>query len=269
MIRFNTTNSLEELQLTGVYTITCTANNKVYVGSAQTSFQTRLYHHYCVLNVGKHKNRYLQNAWNKYGSDNFTFDIIEVCDKEFCLSTEQYWMNTLDCTNKSIGYNINPLATSTPSNCRETQLKKSLTMKAHYASGRLVSNFKGKETWNKGMVMSEEHRQKLSIAAKNRVCTEEGKRKRSVALRNNSSEVEVFDMQGNSLGVWNSMMDLHEWSIDNGHTLPMILRNKDGRNGYSPYILKHQNISNVCRGKVDNYKGLRFRLLTAPSDSDV
>jgi group I intron endonuclease len=268
MIKFNTTNTIEELQQTGVYTITCTINNKVYVGSAQTSFQKRLYHHFCVLNVNKHKNRYLQNAWNKYGAESFTFDIIEKCDKSFCLSTEQYWMNMLNCTNKSIGYNINPLATSTPSNCRESQLKKSIKMKENYATGKMVSAFKDKEPWNKGISMSNEHKQKLSIAAKNRVCTEEGLKKRRQSIRNGKSEVEVLDINNVSLGIWNSIVDLSEWSIENGHTLPMILRNKEGRNGYSPYILKQQNISHVCNGKVDNYKGLRFRLIAAPTTSD-
>ena len=39
----------------------------------------------------------------------------------------------------------------------------------------------------------------------------------------------------------------------------MILRNKKGRNGHSPYKLSSQNICNCANGLITHYKGLIFR----------
>jgi group I intron endonuclease len=92
----------------GIYTITCLANNKIYVGSTTRLFCQRWGDHKAMLNKGKHTNIHLQRAWNKYGSEAFVFEILELCDKEFILSIEQYWINMLDSYSK--GFNRNPNA---------------------------------------------------------------------------------------------------------------------------------------------------------------
>lgn len=43
----------------------------------------------------KHFNIHLQNAWDKYGSDNFLFEILEECDKECLKDKEEYYIQTL------------------------------------------------------------------------------------------------------------------------------------------------------------------------------
>lgn len=58
-----------------VYKITNIVNGKFYIGSTN-DFSRRIFDHSRKLKVGKHYNKHLQNSWNKYGSENFVFDII-------------------------------------------------------------------------------------------------------------------------------------------------------------------------------------------------
>lgn len=81
--------------ITGVYQIRNVINGKIYLGSTSRRFSQRKAEHFKNLRKGLHKNRHLQNAWNKYGSKNFVFEIIEVCDKEKCVEREQHYLCTL------------------------------------------------------------------------------------------------------------------------------------------------------------------------------
>jgi len=80
---------------TGVYLIKNKVNNKIYVGSTASSFKKRFYDHTNSLNKNEHYNQFLQKSWNKYGSYNFEFIILEKCSKEDCLKREQYHLDTL------------------------------------------------------------------------------------------------------------------------------------------------------------------------------
>lgn len=101
----------------GIYRIINIDKNKVYVGSS-INLKSRKYKHFKDLERNIHCNKKLQNSYNKYGKDNFIFEIIEEVsyseDKEFLKKTllerEQYWIDELDTVN--VGYNINPLAMS-------------------------------------------------------------------------------------------------------------------------------------------------------------
>ena len=81
-------------------------NNKVYIGSS-VNIERRWYSHRYDLRCNKHNNKHLQNAWNKYGEDNFEFIVLEeVKDKSALRIREQYWLNKYQAFNASIGYNI-------------------------------------------------------------------------------------------------------------------------------------------------------------------
>lgn len=65
----------------GIYAITNLVNNKKYIGQA-VDIEDRWKDHIRDLNNNKHHNPPLQNAWNKYGMDNFSFSILCECDVE-------------------------------------------------------------------------------------------------------------------------------------------------------------------------------------------
>jgi group I intron endonuclease len=139
---------------TGVYTITNLITNKVYVGSATKDFRIRWRIHLSNLRLNKHHSKYLQNSFNKYGESNFIFEILEECLPEFCLSTEQYWMNMLNVCNRKYGYNATPVA-GNRSGFRFSEESK-----------RKMSNSQKGISRNVGKVMSEKTKNKLSIIVK-------------------------------------------------------------------------------------------------------
>jgi len=105
IITSNTNNS-------GIYLIINLQNNKFYVGSA-VNLRKRKNKHLQQLRNNKHDNQYLQNSFNKYGESNFVFVSIEdVSNRNNLTIREQYWIDTLDATNKEIAYNICPTANS-------------------------------------------------------------------------------------------------------------------------------------------------------------
>jgi hypothetical protein len=91
-------------KICGVYKITNTANGKFYVGSSK-DIKSRWYQHTSRLNENKHGNSYLQNAWNKYGSQSFKFELIEECNPEIQFEREQFYLNELNPFDDN-GYNI-------------------------------------------------------------------------------------------------------------------------------------------------------------------
>ena len=96
---------ISEQKLSGIYMILNKINRKCYVGSSKDIIN-RWSQHKNKLLKEKHINQYLQNAFNKYGLNNFEFWIIEECSEEDLLVREQYWMDFHVCYDHKYGYNI-------------------------------------------------------------------------------------------------------------------------------------------------------------------
>lgn len=91
--------------ISGVYRIVNLVNHKFYIGSTKNFNQRWDEEHKPQLKRNCHYNPYLQRAWNKYGEQNFKFEIIEECHPEQCLIREQYYLDTLTPWDYKIGYN--------------------------------------------------------------------------------------------------------------------------------------------------------------------
>jgi hypothetical protein len=87
----------------GIYKITNLLNNKTYVGQS-VDIEKRWSTHRAELNNNYHCNTYLQNAWNKYGEDNFDFSVIEECNIDQLNQREIYWVSRYDSYEN--GYNL-------------------------------------------------------------------------------------------------------------------------------------------------------------------
>jgi hypothetical protein len=93
-------------KIMGIYKITNIKVGKFYIGSSK-DIEKRWKDHVYMLNRNQHHSLYFQNAWNKYGEDNFKFEIIEMInDESILLDREQYWLDKTQCYNSKIGYNI-------------------------------------------------------------------------------------------------------------------------------------------------------------------
>lgn len=104
-------NAIPRDRTPGVYVITNTMNGKVYVGSA-TSLYGRMNNHRVGLRKNAHDNRHLQAAWNKYGEDAFTFEVIVNCIVSLIVQLEQEWIDKLKAADSRYGYNMCKVAYS-------------------------------------------------------------------------------------------------------------------------------------------------------------
>lgn len=95
----------------GIYRIICKDNRKIYIGSA-LNISRRFSQHKSALTLGNHYNKHLQSAWNKYGSDSFLFEIVELVSREYLLDTEQKHIDFNDAANTKVGFNQRPKAES-------------------------------------------------------------------------------------------------------------------------------------------------------------
>ena len=265
----------EEFKQTGVYEIKNKINNKRYIGSTIMSFTKRLEHHRCLLRNGTHKNTYLQRAWNKYGENNFEFNILEVVDKCCTLEVEQQYLDACeDC------YNINPLASGTPNMSKETVEKRTKTFTKTIREGidyyfkvkngeislndvpekyiKIVKDRLSSVPWNKGKDSTEVDYSHLKGVSK--TVTE-----KSLQARKNNSEkardkypnIFVYDLKGNFLKEFRSAPDIEEWSITEDNDFPIVSRFKKERMG-----VPLNKLLSVCIIKAVNsknpYKGLFF-----------
>lgn len=89
----------------GIYCIINLIDNKKYIGKSK-SINSRKSYHFSLLKNDKHINKHLQNAWNKYGENNFCFYILEECILENLNEREKYWISKLKTNNVNFGYNV-------------------------------------------------------------------------------------------------------------------------------------------------------------------
>lgn len=89
---------------TGIYKITNQINGKVYIG--QSTFIERRWKDERTAAFSPSDDEYMSarsQAFRKYGLENFTFEIIEQCDKTQLNEREKYWIKYYDSYND--GYN--------------------------------------------------------------------------------------------------------------------------------------------------------------------
>jgi group I intron endonuclease len=80
-------------------------NNKMYIGQTIRPQARKLEHWKCGYSIKKVS--YLYNAIRKYGSNNFSFSILEICDsKENVCQAEKDWIKYYNSSNRAAGYNL-------------------------------------------------------------------------------------------------------------------------------------------------------------------
>lgn len=135
------------MRVSGIYKIINKTNHRYYVGSSVNicgGSWNRWVEHKRALNKNQHQNQCLQNAWNKYGEQDFDWIVVKEVDRNNLLEEEQKYLDIAK-TEKNQCYNHS------------------------FIAGRVE--------------MTPEVKKKLSIACKGRKLTEEHKKKIADALR--------------------------------------------------------------------------------------
>lgn len=120
--------------VSGIYIIICLITLKFYIGCSN-QVGRRLNEHKTDLKNNYHDNSYLQNAYNKYGKDNFLFLLFERFPEEGLDDREIGWIKELKSQNKNIGYNITAGGESGRRGLKHTEeskLKMSIKRKESY-----------------------------------------------------------------------------------------------------------------------------------------
>jgi group I intron endonuclease len=150
--------------ISGVYVITNSVNGHRYIGSSSNvSHRERI--HFVYLRKGNHHNSHLQNAYSKYGRENFSFQVLEYCDVSLLIEREQYYIDSLRPE-----YNVRLTADS------NLGLRRSKETRKKMSDAKI-----GFIPWNKGIPQSEETRRKNSEAHKGKKKSKETLRKLSEA----------------------------------------------------------------------------------------
>ena len=125
----------------GIYKITNTQNGHVYIGQS-ANIKQRFVRHRWELRHNRHINSHLQQDWNTYGSEVFTFTIIEECEDDQRLIREAYWISYYGGINSVTLYNM---LSSEDGHIEETKNRISNTFVTRYqhmnhpTKGRVVS----------------------------------------------------------------------------------------------------------------------------------
>lgn len=82
-------------QLSGIYRILNKINGNCYIGSS-LNVEKRYKHHLSTLRHNSSRCSILQKAFNKYGEDNFEFQVILCCKLEYRLYYEQQLIRELN-----------------------------------------------------------------------------------------------------------------------------------------------------------------------------
>lgn len=92
-------------KLCGIYCIENIQDKRKYIGMS-SDIKRRWDDHKTRLNHNTHVNQYLQAAWVKYGENNFSFYIIELCDREKLSERECYYIKAYHTLSHEQGYNL-------------------------------------------------------------------------------------------------------------------------------------------------------------------
>lgn len=115
-----------------IYKITNLIDGKFYIGSS-TNLYKRYYTHVNHINTNRKSCVKLIRAVQKYGSDNFKFEIVAKCPVEYVLKLEQWFI-----TNLNPEYNVAKVAGSNVGIKRsdEVKLQRSMIQKENWSDDR-------------------------------------------------------------------------------------------------------------------------------------
>lgn len=156
-----------------IYKIEIKDCDRFYIGSA-VNFKTRKAHHFSQLRANRHRNEHLQNIYDKYGEDKFSFVILEQVDEpNALLKVEQKWIDSYDFSRL---INICPVAGNTLGRFHSDKTKAKISENHYDVSSENNPMFgkKGDLSPNYGRKHSDETKEKISQVLKGKKSWSEG-----------------------------------------------------------------------------------------------
>lgn len=191
--------------------------------------------HYGELTRNVHPNQHLQNAWNKYGEENFEINVIEYCNISDLNKREKYWITYYQSTNNIYGYNIriDPFSNRGLkwSDEQRNKMNKKINEEGSYYKNHTIPRHVLEKAWN---------------ATRNKVWTEEERKRQSIILTGMKVK-DTTKMKIAQTGENNGCAKLKENDVKE----IIYLLNE----GYNQEVLA--NIYNVSRSNISSIKNER------------
>ena len=177
----------------GIYIITNLISNAVYIGCTRTTFHHRLKAHIWALEGNRHKNSHLQNAYNKYGEDEFEFNVLcQIEDNDKIYEQEKYYIQKY----KQNGYTLYNMTDggegffNLSEECRKIVGEKN---RQRMLGAKLSDETKHRMSEaRKGRKLSDKQKQALIEANKHKVVSDETKIKLSKRFEGENSNFAKF-----------------------------------------------------------------------------
>ena len=176
----------------GIYKIVNNINQKCYIGKSE-NIENRFKHHLNDLRKGCHYNKHLQRSFDRYGENNFTFELIEECSLNQLNDREIFWIAFYK--RKFNLYNIckggeggrmpdeiieaNKIKISKANKGNPKLIRKGVLNGMYVRNhtletrNRISKNKKGQQAWNKNIPCSDETKSKISISLTGRKLSSE------------------------------------------------------------------------------------------------
>jgi group I intron endonuclease len=215
----------------GIYRITNQITKDFYIGSSINLYK-RVAQHISTLRSSTHTNRYLQNVWNKYREDNFSVDLLLICEPFERFRYEQKLLDTLspkyNLVQSVVGLTGHPL---TNEHKRKISIANTGRKQTPEAIARMSAAKKGKK-------QSPELIEKRMAPMRGRRKSQEWKDKIRSSLmgqkRTDVAKAKTFELRSPD-GILTIIYNLSEFSKENGLNRVMMYR--------------------IVHGRTENYKG--------------
>jgi len=225
-----------------IYKIINIINGKIYIGQTTQNLEKRMSKHFSDAKTKRKKSYKIHNAINKYGRDNFKYEVIEYVDNQILLNEREcYWIKYYDCIKN--GYNI------------------------------LVGGMIGRSKIWLGRKHTEETKKKMSIAQKGKIVSDITKQKLSKAKMNSimpssfehPNSINIVQINKDTYELINIFGSIREAEISiNGHYTGnihnVINNNKTNKTAYGyvwltidEYEHNKNNISKYIDNIFENY----------------
>ncbi|MBQ7439088.1 MAG: GIY-YIG nuclease family protein [Paludibacteraceae bacterium] len=216
--------------MSGIYSITNLVNNKRYIGQS-VNISKRWQTHKYELRGGYHDNAYLQSSWNKYGEENFIFEVLEYCSPEDLDYMEGYFIWLYDTLDEEHGYNLTSGGKSNRTYSERGLIRYKEVRKTYMPTWLNTPEANAKKALAKiGTHPSEETRQKLSLSHKGKKLSQETRAKMSASR---GRAVQQYTTDGVFVAQYSSMVEAYEQTgINRAHINSVCLGNRLTAGGY-------------------------------------
>lgn len=254
----------------GIYIIRNKVSGKVYIGQS-IMLNRRFSGHLYRIFRNEHHNEILQRAFNKYGAENFEYNILEEVKDESSLNErEKYWIDFYGGINSENVYNLKDPLINEWSDYLKNKKSRAIQGKNNPNYGhKWTDEMKKKEserrkgkTWEElyGKEKAEKAKLKMSESNKGRIHSEETKEK--IRQHNIGEKNPAYGKGDRQRGEKNPMFGkpaLHRKSVIQIDKEGNIIREYEFLSQVKKYGFNPGNVCSVLKGKQETSGGFIWK----------